>query len=537
LQDLGVKFNTDHSDTETIINAYAYWGTACLKKFNGMWAFCIWDSLENTFFMARDRVGKKPLYYTTHNHSLFFASELKAILVNKEIPRVINEKAIYDFLTYATVPSPDTVFRKIRKLPAGHYIFFKPGNEIKETRYWSPIRNEKYLDGTEEQIIEGLREKIDAAVKMRLMADVEVGILLSGGIDSSINLASLNKFSAKPVKAFCLGFENKNGYKNEFEYAKKVAGEFKTDLYEYILSEKEFFDFLPEMAYYQDEPMADPANISLYYISKMAQKMGVKALMSGEGSDELFIGYKLWEIARRFESLLKDRPNLARVLGFVHKNSGLSHKRRYYHSWYSKISKKQPVFWSGTELRSEKEKHEILDEEFLRNLGEYDSYAPIREFHQLFESNQNLHNYDWMSSADLSQRLPDLLLSRLDRMSMAASVEVRSPFLDINLIEYVMRIPPHLKNKNNQEKYILKKTYEGILPQEIIYRPKNSFMAPMNDIFNDKRMRAVCMDAIEKFNQETNIFSTEYINRLRVSNSGNEMWNISNLAFWYQKYK
>lgn len=536
LEQLGYKFRTDHSDTEVILNAYEEWGVNCLAKFNGMWAFCIWDTFENTFFLSRDNIGKKPLYYTVNNNRFYFASELKAFISNPGISKKLNDRAIYDYLTYSMVPSPETMFNDIHKLPASHYLFFRPGQEIVTQQYWSPVNPAPYNTDSEEQIVETLREKLENSAQLRMEADVEVGVLLSGGLDSSINLACLTKHTTKTIKAFSVGFENKNGYRNEFEYAKKVASFFKAEYNELMLNEKDFINFLPDMIYYQDEPTSDPANIPIHYISKEAQKQGVKVLLGGEGSDELFVGYELWDIARKFESLMQGKPNIARLFGFLHRSSPFKNKRTYYHSWYKKVAKDQPVFWSGTELRSEKEKRNILSPDFLNRIGNYTSFSPFQALYDSFSSNENLGSYSWMTSSDLLFRLPDLLLARLDRMMMAASVEGRYPFLDTELIEYAMKIPPHLKNKNNQEKYILKKAFEGILPHEIIYRKKDSFTVPMAQLYKNKEYKDSCMVAIHKFNESAGVFSENYMKQVK-NLSSEHLWNLSILALWHEKFK
>jgi asparagine synthase (glutamine-hydrolysing) len=536
LKQSGYVFKTDHSDTEVILNAYSCWGIDCLQKFNGMWAFCIWDTLENTFFLARDRAGKKPLYYTESAGNFYFASELKAILANKNIPRELDEKAIYDYLTYMMVPAPNTIFMRIHKLPAAHYMLLKPGHDIEIKRYWDPFTKQPYFGLSEKQMCEGIRERIYEAARLRMIADVEVGVLLSGGLDSSINLACLSKYANKPIKAFSVGFENRQGYKNEFEYAEKVAKQFKAEYHPLILAEKDFLDFFPEMVYYQDEPIADTANIPIYYIAKTARENGVKVLLGGEGSDELFVGYELWKLSRDFANIMEGRPVLSAAANFLHKNSPAKNKRLFYYSWYQKIKNKQPVFWSGTELRSESEKASILAPAFKERLKNYSSFEPMKDFYSLFLEQGKRDKYDWMTAADLQYRLPDLLLARLDRMLMAASVEGRNPFLDVNVIEYAMRIPSAFKTNNGQEKSILKKAFEGILPHDIIYRQKDSFTVPLNHLFSNKEFKGRATEAINQFNKTANIFSADYLKRLSQNSNSGEFWNISNLALWYEKY-
>ena len=531
------KFNTNHSDTEVILNAYACWGVDCLRRFNGMWSFVLWDSKENKVFMARDRAGKKPFFYTVFQNQFYFASELKALLTVDGLPKHIDEIALYDYLTYLMVPAPKTIFKDVFKLPAAHYALFSPGQEIEIKQYWSPLTDQPLLKISEKEIIETLREHLYESARLRMLADVEVGVLLSGGLDSSINLACLSKFTAKPIKAFSVGFEISAGYSNEFKYAKQVADLFKADYYELILKKQDFFDFLPQMIYHQGEPIADTANIPIYYISKMAREAGVKVLLGGEGSDEIFIGYEHWRLARDFAAILEGRPQIANIAGALHRAiKPLEKRRSIYHSWYDKITDGNPVFWSGTELRTEKEKRAILSQSFLEKVGNHSTFSSISGLYEQYLDTGKSDIYAWMSASDLQYRLPDLLLARLDRMTMAASVEGRNPFLDVNLIEYVMRIPPDLKTKNKTEKYILKKAFEGILPNDIIYRQKDSFSVPLPELFSDKKTRDRSISAIERFNEKTGFFTKSFITELAQNQRSNELWNIINLAIWHEQF-
>ncbi len=536
LKTLGYQFKTDHSDTEVILNAYACWGVSCLQRFNGMWSFCIWDSERDTFFISRDRAGKKPLFYTEHKGCFYFSSEMKAILTNRDIPRELSEHAIYDYLTYMMVPAPETIFKNIFKLPAAHYLLFKAGEKPHPVRYWTPFTEEPDLEPNENEIIEGIRERIFEASRLRMIADVEVGVLLSGGIDSSINLAALSRYATRPIKAFSVGFVNKHGYKNEFEFARKVAAQFKAEYHELTITENDFLEFFPQMIRYQGEPIADTANIPIYYIAKAARETGVKVLLGGEGSDELFVGYELWKLSRQFARLMEGKPRLASMMQFIQRNSPARLRRVFYYSWYEKIKKGQPVFWSGTELRSEKAKISILSSDFLMRIGSYNSFDPMCKWYAEYK-HYGGDRYKWMTASDLQFRLPDLLLARLDRMLMAASVEGRNPFLDVNVIEYAMRIPASLKTNKNEEKYILKKAFEGILPDEIIYRPKDSFTVPITRLFDNKNFKGMALSAISRFNDTTGIFTPKYLDSLNQNSNSAELWNVANLALWHDQYK
>ncbi len=537
LESLGYRFKTDHSDTEVILNAYDRWGTGCLEKFNGTWAFCLWDTKENNVFIARDRMGVRPLYYTIHDKTFYFASELNAIVTNRSIARQLDEFAIYDYLTYTNVPAPNTIFKHIKKIPAAHYLLFKPGEKIEVRRYWSAVNTKPRLTLSEREIITGIHDLLDEATRTRMATDVEVGMLLSGGLDSSINLALMNKHSRGPVKTYTVGFENSNLYKNEFEYARNVASFFKAEYNELAVSERDFFDFLPEMAYLQDEPIADPANIPIYFISKQANKDGIKVLLGGEGSDELFIGYQHWRLIYEFEKIFRKNPRLANIIAYLHRNSIFRSKRPHYQTWAYKLKNNWPTFWSGTELRTEAEKHRILSREFMGKIGGYNSLIPIQELYSHFSFTKPYDTFEWMTVNDLQHRLPDQLLARLDRMMMAASIEGRHPFLDVNLIDFTLRIPAALKVKQKTEKYLLKKAFEDVLPHEIVYRAKDSFTVPLSELFKNPERKKEHMDVIFEFNKDTGIFLDGYIKQLESPKKLKEFWNVLNLALWYQNHK
>jgi asparagine synthase (glutamine-hydrolysing) len=357
-------------------------------------------------------------------------------------------------------------------------------------------------------------------------------MLLSGGVDSSINLACMNKFSSAPVKTYTVGFENKNAYKNEFAYARRVAHFFKADYNELVVTEKNFFDFLPAMTYLQDEPIADTANIPIHFVSKLAKEEQVKVLLSGEGSDELFIGYQHWRLIYQFEKLLHNKPKLAGLLEFLHKKSGFGNKRPHYHAWANKIKNNWPVFWSGTELRTEDKKRRILSSAFLEQIGDYTSFSPKKELYDSLVSSKGYNTFEWMTINDLQNRVPDQLLARLDRMMMANSIEGRNPFLDHKLVEFVLQIPSQLKVKNKTEKYLLKKAFEGIIPHEILYRPKDSFTVPVNELFKNASRKKYYLGIIQDFNADKNIFTKSYLKQLEEPAHVKEFWNVLNLALW-----
>ncbi len=534
---LGHRFKTDHSDTEVVLNAYSRWGVDCLAELNGTWSFCLWDSVENTVFIARDRMGARPFYYTVHNNTFYFASELNALIANGSIGRELDACAIYDYLTYTHVPAPRTIFQNIEKVPAAHYLFFKPGEKIRLRQYWSPVSIEPELSLGEDDIIDGIRTRLDKAVASRMQADVGIGLLLSGGLDSSINLACMSQHSHRPVKTFTVGFENKNEYKNEFDHAKKVATLFKADHHELVVTEKDFFDFLPQLAHLQDEPIADPAITPIHFISKHASEHQVKVMLGGEGSDELFIGYEHWRLIYEFEKMFLNKPNLAGFIAGIHQRSIFKGRRPHYLNWAYKLKNNWPTFWGGTELRTEADKHKILSPAFLDKVGNYNSFAPLQKLYNHLTLARPYRTFDWMTVSDLQHRLPDQLLARLDRMMMTASIEGRHPFLDVDLVEFALRIPPHLKVKHKTEKYLLKKAFQNSLPREIVHRSKDSFSVPMNELFRHVGRKKEYIALIAGFNKDTGIFTDAYIKQLEAPARLKEFWNVLNLALWHYAQK
>lgn len=536
LESYGHKFITDHSDTEVILNAYKHWGDKCLGHLKGIWAFCLWDSKENKILLSRDRMGKQPLFYTVHDKKLYFASELNSLLVNPSINPRLDDFAVYDYLTYANVPAPKTIFRDIFKLPASHFISFRPGEKINYQRFWNPIDFDEPLQMNEDDIIEEIQKKIFEGVRLRMQSDVKVGMLLSGGLDSSVTLASMSRFASN-VPAYTVGFENKNHYRNEFAWARRVADIFGAQYNELIVSDKDFLDILPTVTYLQDEPIADTANIPLYFISKKAHEDGIKILLSGEGSDEIFIGYQHWRLIYEYEKIFRNRPVMATAFGYLHRNSMFRNKRPYYSAWSDKTKNRWPVFWSGTELRTEDAKRKILSADFLSKVGNYNSFVPKSDLYNELISRKKYDTFKWMSINDLMNRLPDQLLARLDRMTMASSVEGRNPFLDIDLVEFMLRVPSHLKTRKKTEKYLLKRAFEGILPNDIIYRKKDSFTVPLTELFRDGKRKMEYMREIVEFNSETGIFSNQYITQLSGPKHIREFWTTLNFALWYKSHK
>lgn len=302
----GYQFRTDHSDTETIIYAYEAWGIDCIHKFRGMFSIALWDEKKDTLWLIRDRIGIKPLYYTEQNGRLYFASEIKAIIEDRRIKREINHEGMFNYLSFLTVPAPQTLFKDIYKIPAGHYIKIEGGKVGNLTQYWDVFDDVKITNDSEEVITKNLLEELTESVRYRGVADIPVGVFLSGGIDSSVNAALFSKIAKYPVKAFSVGYENDEklkSYTNEFVYAKKAAEYTKCEYYQQELTQQDFIDFLPKLIHHQDEPIGDPVCMPVYYVSKLAKEHNISICQLGEGSDELFWGYESWKYLLRLQDL------------------------------------------------------------------------------------------------------------------------------------------------------------------------------------------------------------------------------------------
>ncbi|MCF8261498.1 MAG: asparagine synthase (glutamine-hydrolyzing) [Melioribacteraceae bacterium] len=538
LEQNGFKFKTDHSDTEVILNAYSAWGIDSVRRLRGMFSFVLWDKNNDFFWFVRDRLGIKPLFYSVHNGLLYFASEIKAILAVSDIKREINNVALFDYLSFTSTAPPDTMFSGINKIAAGHMLKIVKGEVSNQIKYWDALNSNIFVQDSEKQIIENIYTGLKESVNIRREADVNYGVLLSGGIDSSANTALLSSMINSPAKSFTVGFKNNNeGYTNEFEYARIIADQYKTEHHEIELDENDFLDFFPAMIYHQDEPIADTANIPIYYVSKLAKQNDVTVLIGGEGSDELLIGYELWRFASEFDEFFKKYDskiliNFAKVLlGLPY----LKNKRTFYSGWLENLSTGQQIFRGGNEVRSESDKNSIISNNYCQSLNGYNSNKTINDYFARYNSSGRKGLLDWASYLDLNYRLPELLLARLDRMTMAASVEGRVPFLDHKFVEMCMSIDPKLKLKNKTDKYLLKQAVKDILPPEIIYRRKDGFTIPLKQLFQND-FENYSTEVIREFNKATNLFDEKYINTIFAQNLSSDKWTMLNLAAWWKKF-
>jgi asparagine synthase (glutamine-hydrolysing) len=531
----GYKFKTNHSDTETTLYAYEKWGEDFVHKLRGMFAIAIWDERRDRLLLVRDRTGIKPLYYTVSNQKLYFASEIKAILEDSSVKRGLNKKGLYDYLSFLTVPAPETLFDNIYKIPAGHMLIIEKGKVSALKEYWDVFNNWQDLSSrSESQIQEELISELKESVALHMASDVPLGVFLSGGVDSSLNAKLFSDLTDKPVKCFSVGYKDDDkleSYKNEFEYARLMAKTINADYYEKELNQDMFIEFLPKLIHHQDEPIADPVCFPVYEVSKLARENGVTVCQVGEGSDELFWGYESWKTYKK----LNDLNNIPLTWPFkkaLYEVSKMAGKTGKQFELLRRGVSNQPVFWSGAEAFTESEKRKLLSSEFLKDFKGYSSYEVIGDIRKKFEARCPEPSFlNWMAYSDLKLRLPELLLMRVDKMGMAVSLEARVPFLDYKFVEYSLSIPSSLRCKNNVSKYILKKAVEPYLPHEIIYRKKQGFGAPVYDWFKDK-LGTYGENVIRKSAKESNLFNTQQIDTLFQKQDFVNVWYLLNYCEW-----
>lgn len=496
LEKLGFHYKTT-SDTETIITAYRAWGISCLDRFEGMFALALFDLQNQHLFLVRDRLGVKPLYFSLQNGVLTFASEIKALWHAPWMEKKINTRAWYHYLTFMVAPAPLTIFDGVYKLPAGFYMQAH-GNTLNFNEWYSPVKQTSVADkrvyAIENDCIQRVQELLIDSTKKRMLADVPVGAYLSGGLDSSLNVALMSQFS-NHIKTFTIAFADDASH--ELGWARRVANHFGTEHYELVITEKQAFDFYPTMVEQLDEPLADCVCIPFYYLSRLAHDHGMKVVQVGEGADELFFGYQTYARYAQMFSMLSKVPSsltpsiikkmLARCTQLFYEAQPIKHE--LLQNW----ADNKALFWSGAVAFGEVQKQDmrlmrksmsshhdpVLEQIYPGMRQDLDSYAVI-EYHlsQLEKIYPEADFAQQMMYLELKQRLPELLLMRADKMSMATSIEAREPYLDHHLVEFMFHVPAALRFKNNTTKYLLKKAAERFLPHEIIYRSKVGFAAP-----------------------------------------------------------
>jgi len=532
------QWKTDHSDTEVILHAFEEWGIKCLEKFRGMFAIALWDVRARTLWLIRDRIGIKPLYYSVHHGRITFASEIKALLQDPEQKRSVHEEAFYHYLSFLTSPAPQTLFDGIKKLPGGTWLRVTEDGAIHEHRYWDVWDYAKPLTGVaEEELCRLLLAELRTAVKLRKVSDVPVGVFLSGGIDSSTNAALFSEGEGGPVKTFTIGYAGRyQSYQNELHYARRMAQEVGATYHEKLLTIDDLLDFLPRMVYLQDEPIADPVCVPVYYVSQLARDNGIIVCQVGEGADELFWGYPRWKTALKLQHYADwPLPRTLKHLGLTALRL-LGKDQTAQYEWLRRSAAGQPVFWGGAEAFSEVQKQHLLSGRLREQFKGLTSWTALQPIYQRFEEKawerSHLH---WMTYLDLNLRLPELLLMRVDKMSMGVSLEGRVPFLDHKFVELAMSIPEAVKTRQGTLKYLLKKAVRGLIPDELIDRPKQGFGVPVYEWFFD-RLGLKIREELEELCGQTDFLDRSGVMRLIDQGNGPQVWYLLNFSLWWKQF-
>jgi asparagine synthase (glutamine-hydrolysing) len=532
LEKKGYSFKSK-TDTEVILYAYKAWGTECLAKLNGMFSFGIYDVDKKKVFIARDRIGKKPLYWAQYKGKFVFASELKSILCDPEFPREIDYRALNFYLTFGYIFLDFTIFKYAKKLPPAHMMVYNlENNRINISRYWD-IPEQDYRKYKEEELLEELEYLLEDAVRIRLVGDVPIGAFLSGGLDSSLVVAMMCKITSGNVKTFSIGFEDKKY--NELPYAKIIADYFGTDHTEFIVK-PEKFDVIDELETHFDEPFADSSLIPTYYVSKMTRKY-VKVALSGDGGDELFGGYSTY-IA---------------TLGNLYVNRFIPFPVRKIISKYAgKISDKNEIKkqllrlkYSTSEAFIDRISHAYFKSEYRKNLLEddiinslSDAYFEPEKFFLDTLTNSKRDFLNTLEYAHVLSFLPEDILTKVDRMSMKVSLEVRCPILDYRIVEFAFKkLSGNFKVRGRTRKYLLKKLAGKILPAELDLNRKWGFNVPVSDWFRTD-LNSYINNTLVSW--ENTFFKKSYIKKLLDEhksgvNHGGRIFVLIMFYLWYKK--
>lgn len=559
LEKAGAHFR-GRSDTEVILHGWRAWGERLCDRLVGMFAFAVWDRAAGELVLVRDRIGVKPVYFREAAGELLFASEIKGLLADPAVPREMDEIAAHQYLTFVVPPAPLTMFRGIFKLPAGHLMRVRPGASARVSRWWDPTSSAPGgLDPAalrdDDACGAELMRRLDRAIERRMMSDVPFGVFLSGGLDSSLNVALMARHMDRPVATFSVGFRDHPEY-NELDYARLVARTFSTDHHEVLLDARDAADYLPTLVEEQDEPIADWVCVPLRFVAKLARESGVPVVQLGEGSDEILCGYDHFrppiDAWRRYVRTLGGLPvplrraavALARGAGTL--SPAWARRARLAASFAAGRepflggaicfdARERAAVWAGREAANA-EYPAFVDRGLLAD----DPEAVVKTILAPFRAaNAPEDVYPEMLYLELRHRLPELLLMRVDKILMAVSVEGRDPYLDHELVEFAMALPLRMRVRGGVGKWILKRAARGIVPDAVIDRPKVGFAAPVREWLKGPfgawaRARLdAAPDGLFHPEAVAALFDEHLSGR---ADRSFHVWTLLNLALWHERW-
>ncbi len=528
LEARGHRFYTA-TDTETIVHLYEEYGADCVTKLRGMFGLAVWDERRQSLLLARDRLGIKPLYYAEVDGRVLFGSELKAILELPDVERELNWSSVNHLFTSLHTPSSESIIAGVHKLPPGHTLLLQADGAQRLTRYWDVEFAPDYTHD-EQYFAEHLRQLLEESVDLHLVSDVPVGAFLSGGLDSSSVVAIMARRSERPVKTFSIGFSER-AY-DETHAARRVAEQFGTEHTELIMN-PDVEQLIQDIVWHLDEPFGDSSAIPTYMVSKLASQQ-VKVVLSGDGGDELFAGYDRYRVEERERRYEYAPASLRRMLGHIGASMPEGAKGRNFLRHLA-LSGSERYLDSSTLFKSD-QKLRLFRPEAAALFAGHDPWH---------EARASLKHYDgdWLSALqrwDIKSYLPLDILTKVDRMSMAHSIEARVPLLDHKLVEFAATIPPEFRLRNGETKSIFKRAMRGILPDEIIDRPKQGFAVPLGAWFRG-RLSGFARELLLDGSARCQVFDRAYISELldmhdRGRDLNMQLWTLMSFELWCRRF-
>jgi asparagine synthase (glutamine-hydrolysing) len=552
LEERGHRYRT-HCDTETILHLYEEHGARAVEHLRGMFAFAIWDQRRRELFIARDRLGVKPLYYVHRaDGSLFFASEIKALLAARGVRPEINYAALPDYLANHGTSGDETLYAGIKRLAPGHTLLWHEDGRIEIEQYWdisfaghAPGDNASSPDAgrrTDDDYIAEWSELFRQSVKMRLMADVPLGMFLSGGIDSSAIAAVMSGMVSDPIKTFSVAFKEREA--NELEYARLVARTFRTDHHEVMVSPEDFFGALPRLVWHEDEPLAHPSSVALYFVSRLASEH-VKVVLTGEGSDEMLGGYERYyktiynlALAPSYQKLTGEglRRAISHRIESLPPDSRVRHKLR--RTFLCLSPDIESLYFDNFAVFTRAMQRDLLTPDAQERAGRIEPYRDMRRYFDTSDARSLLNR---MLYADTKTYLHELLMKQ-DQMSMAASIESRVPFLDHKLVEFSARLPERLKLRRGwTTKYVLRQSMKDLLPAPILSRRKMGFPVPVGAWFRGAYRHVIDEYVLGERAAARNLFEPAYVRSLVERHQAGEnhterLWSLVNVEIWLRQF-
>ena len=531
-----------HSDTETVVHLYEEYGAECVQHLRGMFAFAIWNRDTKTLFIARDRLGIKPLYYKLTRDRLLFGSEIKAVLAHGGIRPEFNRAALPEYLAFGYLSGEETFYSGIRKLLPGHTMTIGLDGQAEIRQYWDLETSKPDQSRDENYYVQSYRELLEGAVNSHLMSDVPLGVFLSGGVDSSAVAALMTKIRREPVETFSVGYREQRY--SELPFARAVSDHIHSRHHEVLVSEHDFFASLPHLIWHEDEPMAWPSSVALYFVARLARER-VTVVLTGEGADETLAGYTRYAFTLKNAAL--DRAYRSLVPGFLRRGLrntvarssllGATARRKLEHTFLAKDGESWASFYFDNFFSAfgETEQKGLLTSELAREAASGTAYKNVLSYWE-HSSGEMLER---LLYTDIKTYLVELLMKQ-DNMSMAASIESRVPFLDHELVEFAARIPGEVQIQGLAGKRILKKAVEDLLPHSILYRPKLGFPTPWSGWLAGSRLESIRDMLLEPRSLERGYFRREAIGQLfdehRTKHRDNydRIWRLLNLELWHR---